>query len=321
MLDWIPTCRRFVGEPNQLKRKHYVSSKSFQKSCHVRPAVIERAGWADQTLKAFWSNCARTRSRKKELRQSRFWLLGLGAPESQVDELMSYPISRLYWLIGSSDNFLCSTLLSGPKMLVLVLDHSGTKLSMVQKPNLGMASQETDVSVTNLCQCHVFEPLAHSIKHARCQNFESCGWQNWEDIGKCIFSELKAAAAMGYGRSRGSPDRWGVHCGGRTWQIRSAQFRFRPFLEKRNYILYLVILQWFLLLKFGPFEFIWCGSRLRIHGKAKNGQPQSRAAAAEGTAVPNQDSQNMQLGKEWNRMQNYSDAYSMVQYCWFRVVV
>ena len=127
---------------------------------------------------------------------------------------MSYPISRSYWLIGSSVNFLCSTLLSGPKMLVL--DHSGTKLSMVQKPNLGMSSQETDVSVTNLCQCHVFEPLAHSIKHSRCQNFESCGWKNWEDIGKCIFSELTAAAAMGYGRSRGSPDRWGVHCGGRT---------------------------------------------------------------------------------------------------------
>lgn len=74
--------------------------------------------------------------------------------------------------------------------------------------------------------------MAGSIKHSRCQNFESCSWRNWEDIGKCIFSELTAAVAMGYGRSRGSPDRQGGNCRGRTWQISSAQFRFRTFFRK-----------------------------------------------------------------------------------------
>lgn len=156
----------------------------------------------------------------------------------------------------------------------------------------------------------------------------SASFQGWQRLPPWVMEEVEVAPTGGAFIVEGEHDRSAVPSSG------SDHF------WKRNYC-NLMISQWFLLFNFGPFEFIWCVSRLRIHGKAKNGQPQSRAAAAEGTAVPNQDSQNMQLGEEWNRMQNDANmcilhttifinihnwiiGYSILHYChycWFRVVV
>lgn len=108
----------------------------------------------------------------------------------------------------------------------------------------------------------------------------SASFQSWKRLPPWVMEEVEVAPTGGAFIVEGEHDRSAVPSSG------SDHF------WKRNYC-NLMISQWFLLFNFGPFEFIWCVSRLRWkgeewtaavargsgrgHGSPQSGQPEHAA--------------------------------------------